>query len=79
MWSLPLVSAVMFLFGTWFSFDVKEIWFIMYAAIYLVLGWIAMFIGKYMGKHEYGKNNKRMPAIKRKKHIKLLFIRLTVD
>ncbi len=50
MWSLPLVSAVMFLFGTWFSFDVKEIWFIIYAAIYLVLGWIAMFIGKYMRK-----------------------------
>ncbi len=50
MWSLPLVSAVMFLFGTWFSFDVKEIWFIIYATIYLVLGWIAMFIGKYMRK-----------------------------
>ncbi len=48
MWNLPLVSAVAFLAGTWLFFDIKEIWFLIYAAIYLVLGWIAMFVRKYL-------------------------------
>ena len=46
MWNLPLVSAIAFLAGTWLFFDIKEIWFLIYAAIYLALGWIAMFIRK---------------------------------
>ncbi|WP_294628708.1 hypothetical protein [uncultured Bacteroides sp.] len=49
MWNLPLISAVMFLSGTWLFFDIKEVWFIIYAAIYLVLGWTAMFVSKYLG------------------------------
>lgn len=48
MWNLPLVSSVAFLAGTWLFFDIKEIWFLIYAAIYLVLGWIAMFVRKYL-------------------------------
>ncbi len=46
MWNLPLVSSIAFLAGTWLFFDIKEIWFLIYAAIYLALGWIAMFIRK---------------------------------
>lgn len=46
MWNLPLVSSIAFLAGTWLFFDIKEIWFMVYAAIYLALGWAAMFIGK---------------------------------
>lgn len=44
MWNLPLVSSIAFLAGTWLFFDIKEVWFLIYAAIYLALGWIAMFI-----------------------------------
>lgn len=46
MWNLPLVSSIAFLAGIWLFFDIKEIWFLIYAAIYLALGWIAMFIRK---------------------------------
>lgn len=46
MWNLPLVSSLAFLAGTWLFFDIKEVWFLIYAAIYLALGWIAMFIRK---------------------------------
>ena len=50
MWNLPLVSSIAFLAGTWLFFDIKEIWFLIYAAIYLALGWIAMFVRKYLIK-----------------------------
>lgn len=42
MWILPLVSAVLFLAGTWIFFDITEPWFLVYAAIYLAIGWGAM-------------------------------------
>ena len=48
MWNLPLVSAIAFHAGTWLFFDIKEVWFLIYAAIYLTLGWIAMFVSKYL-------------------------------
>ncbi|QJE31144.1 hypothetical protein HHO38_17910 [Parabacteroides distasonis] len=47
MWSFPLISSITFLAGTWLFFDIREVWFLVYAAIYLLLGWIAMFIRKY--------------------------------
>ncbi len=46
MWSLSLVSSIAFIAGTWLFFDIKEVWFLVYAAIYLALGWIVMFIRK---------------------------------
>lgn len=46
MWNLPLVSAIAFLAGTWLFFDIKEPWFIVYAIVYLAIGWIAMGISK---------------------------------
>ena len=36
--------------GTWLFFDIKEVWFLIYAATYLALGWIAMLISKYLIK-----------------------------
>ena len=44
MWSLPLISALLFLAGTWTFFEFREIAFLLYAAIYLVLGAAAMLI-----------------------------------
>lgn len=46
MWNLPLVSAIAFLAGTWLFFDIKEPWFIVYAMVYLAIGWVAMGISK---------------------------------
>ena len=48
MWNLPLVSAIAFLAGTWIFFDIHELWFIAYAIVYLIIGWIAMAIGNYL-------------------------------
>ena len=48
MWNLPLVSAVAFLAGTWIFFDIHELWFVVYAIVYLAIGWIAMAINKYI-------------------------------
>ena len=50
MWNLPLVSAIAFLAGAWIFFDIHEIWFIVYAGIYLAIGYIVMFISKYMNR-----------------------------
>lgn len=44
MWSLPLVAAIAFLAGTWIFFDIHELWFIVYATVYLAIGYLAMAI-----------------------------------
>lgn len=48
MWSLPLISSITFLAGTLLFFDIREVWFIIYAATYLAIGWVAMGINKYL-------------------------------
>ncbi len=45
---LPLVSAALFLVGTWIFFDMGETAFILYAAVYLVLGIAAMIISRFI-------------------------------
>lgn len=48
MWSLPLISSITFLAGTLLFFDIREVWFIIYAATYLAIGWVTMGINKYL-------------------------------
>lgn len=48
MWNLPLASSVAFLAGTWLFFDIKEVWFVICASVYLIVGWTAMGISKYL-------------------------------
>lgn len=48
MWNLPLVSSIAFLAGTWLFFDIREVWFIIYATVYLIIGWTAMGISRYV-------------------------------
>lgn len=43
-WCLPIVSAVLFLVGTWIFFDMGETAFITYAFMYLGLGAVAMVL-----------------------------------
>ncbi len=46
LWSLPVISAVFFLSGTWIFIDRGEIAFILYAGVYLVLGLLAMLVSR---------------------------------
>ena len=52
MWHLPLVNAVAFLSGSWLFFDKTEIWFLVYAAAYLMLGLTAMGISRYFSSRK---------------------------
>lgn len=48
LWGLPLVSAILFLSGTWMFFDMGETAFLIYAGIYFILGIIAMLISGWI-------------------------------
>ena len=50
LWSLPIISAMLFLIGTWIFFDMGETAFILYAAVYLILGIAAMLISMLIRK-----------------------------
>ena len=50
LWSLPIISSILFLAGTWLLFDMGEIAFIMYAVVYLVLGLLAMLVSMLISK-----------------------------
>ncbi len=50
LWSLPVISAALFLTGTWIFFDMGETAFILYAAVYLALGIAAMLISMFIRK-----------------------------
>ena len=48
LWSLPLISAALFLAGTWIFFDMGETAFILYAAVYLILGILGMLVSRFI-------------------------------
>ena len=56
MWNQPLVSSIVFLAGSWLFFDIMEVWFIIYALVYLTIGWTAMGISKYLNKRNIQNN-----------------------
>lgn len=54
LWSLPVISAALFLIGTWVFFDMGETAFILYAAVYLVLGIAAMLaMSAFVAKNNF--------------------------
>lgn len=60
LWSLPVISAGLFLLGTWIFFDMGETAFVLYAAVYLVVGLIAMLISKIMNTKKKAVKSKDM-------------------
>lgn len=38
------------------AFDIKEVWFIIYAAVCLIIGWTAMDISRYLNKRNTQNN-----------------------
>lgn len=55
LWSLPVISAVLFLIGTWIFFGMGETAFITYTVVYLVIGAIAMSISAFINKKKQEK------------------------
>ncbi len=51
LWPMPIVSAVLFLFGSWIFFGTGEGAFILYAVIYLILGAGAMVISVILSRN----------------------------
>ncbi len=43
-WYIPLITSVIFLFSSWILFDMGESDFVLYAAVYFVIGILAMLI-----------------------------------
>lgn len=50
LWSLPVISSILFVAGTWIFFDMGETAFIMYAGIYLVLGVLSLLVSMFIHK-----------------------------
>lgn len=50
LWCLPVLSAVLFLAGTWIFFDMGETAFVMYAGVYLILGMCSMGLSALIRK-----------------------------
>ena len=48
LWSLPVISAVLFLAGTWMLFDMGEPDFMYYAAVYFVFGVFTMLFTSFI-------------------------------
>lgn len=46
MWSLPVISAVLYLSGAWLFFGMGEMAFILYAGVYLMTGLITMLVSR---------------------------------
>lgn len=44
LWGMPVISAILFLLGSWIFFSIGEKAFILYAGVYLILGIAAMTI-----------------------------------
>lgn len=49
-WALPALTAVLFLAGTWLFFDMGERLFLLYAAVYFLLGAASMLISMLIRK-----------------------------
>ena len=51
LWSLPPLTAALFLAGAWTFFDRGERAFLLYAAVYLALGLAAMLVSALVKRH----------------------------
>ena len=50
LWSLPIITAGLFLAGTWLFFEMKETAFLIYCGCYLIIGVIAMLVSVLVNK-----------------------------
>lgn len=48
LWSVPIITAILFLLGAWIAFDMGEGGFVLYAGVYLAIGLASMFISSWI-------------------------------
>lgn len=53
LWSLPIITAGLFLAGTWLFFEMKETAFLLYCGCYLIIGVIAMLLSVLANKRKH--------------------------
>ena len=56
LWSLPIISATLFLAGVWLFFELYEPAFLLYCGCYLMLGIIAMLISAFVKSRKIPNN-----------------------
>lgn len=54
LWGMPVISAVLFLIGSWIFFSMGEKAFILYAGVYLILGIAAMAVSMIIFRNHKG-------------------------
>ena len=52
LWSLPIVTAILFLTGTWIFFEMGEPAFLLYGGCYFVIGIVTMLISTFVNKRK---------------------------
>lgn len=52
LWVLPIITAGLFLAGSWLFFEMGEIAFLVYCGCYLIIGIIAMLISAFVYKRK---------------------------
>lgn len=51
MWSLPLVTAVLFVASSWVIFTFGDVAFLLYALLYTIMSMVAMVVFRFLRKH----------------------------
>ena len=52
LWPLPIITAGLFLMGTWLFFEMGETAFLLYCGCYLMIGIVAMLISAFVNKRK---------------------------
>lgn len=52
LWTLPIITAGLFLAGVWIFFEMGETAFLLYCSCYLMIGMIAMLISAFINKRK---------------------------
>ena len=52
LWVLPIITAGLFLTGTWLFFEMGETAFLRYCGCYLIIGFTAMFVSALVNKRK---------------------------
>ena len=50
LWTLPIITAGLFLLGVWIFFEMGETVFLLYCSCYLCIGIVAMLISAFINK-----------------------------
>ncbi len=58
LWIIPIISSIIYIISSWLLFEFKEIAFVIYGFIYLILSIFSMYIA-YFVETRFKKNNEK--------------------